>query len=55
MEELIPKNQKNKRLPRFGMRVEKDMEHESQVYTTNDRCPRSNTHKVKKLVKTKKY
>ena len=33
------------------MRVEKDMEHESQGYTTSDKCPRNNTHRVKKLVK----
>ena len=33
------------------MRVEKDMEHESQGYTISDKCPRNNTHKVKKLVK----
>ena len=32
------------------MRVEKDMEHESQGYTTNDMCPGKNIHKVKKLV-----
>ena len=31
------------------------MEHESQGYTTNDRCPRNNTHKVKKLVKGNTY
>ena len=33
------------------MRVEEDMEHESQGYTISDKCPRNNTHKVKKLVK----
>ena len=33
------------------MRVEKDLEHESQGYTTSDRCPRNNTHRAKKLVK----
>ena len=27
------------------------MEHKSQGYTTSDRCPRINIHKVKKLVK----
>ena len=48
MEESIPKN---RTLPRFGMKVEKDMEQERQGYTTSDRCPRSNTHKGKKLVK----
>ena len=37
------------------MRVEKDMEHESQGYTTNNRCPRKNTHKVKKLVNGNRY
>ena len=31
------------------------MEHESQGYTTIDRCPRNNTHKVKKLVKGNGY
>ena len=31
------------------------MEHESQGYTTGDRCPRNNTHKVKKLVKGNRY
>ena len=31
---------KNRKLPRFGTRVEKDIEHESQSYTTSDRCPR---------------
>ena len=44
---------KNRTLPRFGTRVEKDMEHESQGYTTSDRCSRNNTHKVQKLVKGK--
>ena len=42
---------KNRTLPRFGMRVKKDMEHECQGCTTSDRCPGNNTHKVKKLVK----
>ena len=42
---------KNRTLPRFGMRVEKYMEHVSQGYTTTDRCSKSNTNKVKKLVK----
>ena len=46
---------KNITLPRFGKRVEKDMEHESQGYTTSDRCPRNNTHKVKKFVKGNRY
>ena len=31
------------------------MEHESQGYTTSDRRPRNNTHKVKKLVKGNRY
>ena len=47
--------EKNRILQRFCMRVEKDMKHESQGYTTSDRCPRNNTHKVKKFVKGKKY
>ena len=46
---------KDRLSPRFGSRVEKDMEHESQGYTTSDRCPRNNTHKVKKLVKGNIY
>ena len=46
---------KNRALPRFGTRAEKDMEHESQGYTNSDRCPRSNTHKIKKLVKRDWY
>ena len=36
-------------------RVEKDMEHESQGYTTSDRCPLNNTHNVKKLVIGNRY
>ena len=40
---------------RFGTKVEKDMEHESQGSTTSDRCPRSNTDKVKKLAKGNMY
>ena len=47
--------EKNRTLPRFGTRVEKDMEHESQGYTTCDSCPRNNTHKVKKLVRGNRY
>ena len=31
------------------------MEHEIQVYTISDRCPRNNTHKVKELVKGNRY
>ena len=31
------------------------MEHESQGYTTSDKCPRTNTHKVKKLFKGNRY
>ena len=38
---------KNRTLPRFGTRVEEDMEHESQGYTISDRCHRNNAHKVK--------
>ena len=34
--------EKNRTLPRFGTRVEKYMEHESQGYATSDRCPRDN-------------
>ena len=45
------KIRKNRILPRFGKRGEKDMEHESQGYTTSSRWPRNNTHKVKTLVK----
>ena len=37
------------------MNVEKDMKHESRGYTISDRCPRSNTHKVKKLVIGNRY
>ena len=37
------------------MWIEKDMEHESQGYTITDRCPRDNTHKVKKLVKRNRH
>ena len=37
------------------MRVEKDMKHKSQGYSTINRCPRNNTHKVKKLVKRNRY
>ena len=37
------------------MKVEKDTEHESQGYTTSDRCHRNNTHKVKKLFKGNRY
>ena len=47
--------EKNRTLPRFGTRVEKEMEHENQGYTINDRCPRSDTYKVKKLVKGNRY
>ena len=46
---------KNRTLPRFGTRVEKNIEHEGQGYTISDRCPRNNTYKVKKLVKGKRY
>ena len=46
---------KNWTLPRFGNRVEKNMEHESQAYATSDRCSRNNTHKVQKLVKGNRY
>ena len=49
MEEAIAKIRKKKHLERE--RVEKNMEHESQGYNTSDRCPRNDTHKVKKLVK----
>ena len=31
------------------------MEHESEGYTTSERCPRNNTHEVKELVKENKY
>ena len=55
MEEWIPKIRNNRTLPRFGTRVEKDMEHESQGYTTSGRCPRNNTHEVKELVKGNRY
>ena len=37
------------------MNVEKDMKHESRGYTISDRCSRSNTHKVKKLVIGNRY
>ena len=37
------------------MRVEKDIEHESQCYTTSDRYPRNKTHRVKNLVKGNRY
>ena len=47
--------EKNRILSRFGTRVEKDMEHESQGYTSSDRCHMNNTHKVKKLVKGNRY
>ena len=50
MKEWIKTNLKKITLPRFGPRVEKDMEHESQDYTISDRCPRKSIHKVKKLV-----
>ena len=46
---------KNKTLPRFGTRVEKDVEHEIQGYTTSNRCPRNNIDKVKKLAKGNRY
>ena len=46
---------KNRTLPRFGMRVEKDMEHVSQGYTTTDRCSKNNINKVTKLVKGNRY
>ena len=47
---------KNRKLPRFGTRVEKDMEHESQGYTISDGCPRNNTlYKVQKLAKRDRY
>ena len=46
---------KNRTLPRFGTRFEKDIEHENQGYTVSDRCHRSITHKVKKLVKGNRY
>ena len=57
MEESIPmlEFRKNRTLSRFGTRVEKDMEHESQDYTPSDRCPRNDTHEVKKLVKGNRY
>ena len=47
--------EKNRILSRFGTRVEKDMEHESQGYTSSDRCHMNNTHKVKTLVKGNRY
>ena len=47
--------EKNRALPKFGTRVEKDMEHQSKGYSTSDRCPRNNSHKVKKLVKGNRY
>ena len=31
------------------------MEHESQGHTTSNRCPRINTHKIKKSVKEYRY
>ena len=31
------------------------MECERQEYTTSDRCPRNNTHKVKKYIKGNSY
>ena len=37
------------------MRFEKDIEHENQGYTVSDRCHRSITHKVKKLVQGNRY
>ena len=37
------------------MRDEKDIEHESQGYTTSDRCPSNSTHKDIKLVKGNRY
>ena len=37
------------------MRVEKDMKHKNQGYSTINRCPKNNTHKVKKLVKRNRY
>ena len=37
------------------MNVEKDMKHESRGYTISDRCPRRNTHKVKKSVIGNRY
>ena len=46
---------KYRALPKFGARVEKDMEHESQGYTTSDKCHNNNTHKVKELVKGNRY
>ena len=47
--------EKKRTLPRFGTRVEKDMEIERQGYTTSDRCTKNNIHKVKKLVKGNRY
>ena len=46
---------KNRTLPTFGTRVEKDMEHKSEGYTTSDRCAGNYTHEVKKLVKGNRY
>ena len=50
-----PRIRKNRTLLRFGKRLEKDMKHESRGYIASDRCPRKNTHKVKKLVKGIRY
>ena len=42
-------------MPRFGTRVDKDMKHKSQGYTTGDNCSRNNTHKANKPVKGNRY
>ena len=38
-------------LPRFSKRVEKDMEHDSQGYTTSYRCSMSNSQKLRNWLK----
>ena len=55
MEDWIQKVRENRTLPRSGTSVAKDIEQESEGYTTSDSCPRNNTHKVKKLVKGNRY
>ena len=42
---------KNRASPKFGKKVQNNMELESQGYTTSDRYLRNNIHKVNKLVK----
>ena len=50
----IKELEKNRTLTRFT-REFRNTEHESQSYTIRDRCPRTNTLKVKKLVIGNRY